>query len=1526
MWPGPGTPGDWRSILLDQYSHDRNVEVLVEREDPDVTAPGTNSSPDAAQYVGKLAPFEKGADDNRRLGFEIHGFLNAPNDLDVYSFDAVAGREVWFDIDRTSHALDAVVELIDASGRVIARSDNSTAEEQGVKLIDPSGAELPFGTASVLSKSAFVSQDLWTTNPRDPGMRVILPGSPNTTNTYHVRVRSSNPSVGTMIHAGQTAGVYQLQLRLQELDEVPGSTIRYADIRFATNGIEVYGQPAHSPLLGEVRETTALNDLIANAQNLGNLLSHRSRDYSVAGELVDRDPTQQLSQPEVDWYRLELDWQSVQEEFGLADVIFDLDYADGLARPNTHIYVFTQAGVLVAASNDSDVMDDQPAPLGGSSITDLSRGSAGNKDAFIGPIDLPTGVYYVAVTTGSIPQDLTQTRTATPTNPLVRLEPIDSTVRIAEDHVESNGGSTALPPSTPKLTDSTFNIFLPAGNEIIEGETVTVVGYLGDVGVYEFDSDGVVAGENVAVPYLITDLDTVVAASLATAIGGSPPPDVTAVAAGNQVSLQDAGAPDLNVKYVGTSPQSKLFISTPTIVPWRLSDVTLYVSQDEGIAGQGLASLVTIDPFTGLLETIVGPLINPLLIPEDPTQPPEPPQPGDPVPVQINLGDIAMRQGTQPLVPGSTFQGSIVSGQIMSFTLGGDAPTDENSGNYLQIDWTTAAVTLLEDDNIETYDPDPAFVPPDPQTDPPTLPSPVRAGDPLNPLGVGVQINAMTFLEEAFSFGAQTGGLAVGTRAANLLDPTLAADVDEMENILYIFNPTTGLASSGAEGDRQMDQNIYSSDPMVNPDFPTAATQIRERAVLDLEEAGGSPGIITGLAVADGTVYAVSNAGDLFSIDSPTVVPATATYIATITDRRGRGVKFSGLTAGPPNVEGGRYLTTLFGIDENGMLHAFDIEGTPQPIFLDGQSSLQTDASSPTGLAFSTLDENLWHITDERRNDPGHGLEVPVTQTRREQRGRSHKQPELPLWDLQLESRSAKFRLPWRHHGSMVTNTFDLSEYGESDEPVLYFNYFLGTEGVDFDPDPDPDPAAPTPGTSPNVMRDSLRVFISDDSRTDRRGKWYLLATNNSRRGDGPLDDEFDDPDPLDDVVIEVQELFDNTDNWRQTRVDLSSFAASDRLRLRFDFSSAGEMSVGTVTPKIEGELLRAIDAYQLRDGQTFTIDGDVFEFDLGYTLSVPLGRDIPDGETVTITGGGASATFEFDSDGTVQENNIPVLVTSTVTAANVALALEQAILASPLGGSGVVTYRHTERVNLQGVESVTQGTAAGAEEPSVFLDGSPGVQVGEPVLVHMGMNSLAVTDALVTALADVLAGGAREAIKTNKDTIRLYGHVIADPGPLGVAHDLPGDTGPQSQGAWNISGWSAAGRTNYVGVLRAMDNVHQGAYIDDLIIGLTERGELVTGNDNQPATDFVVVRTAQGLDPDEIRKGTYQLEIRRGPEYTVPQDPLDPFDPARQQTQLPLTTYDTNDRLTQSSAWLARLDRISRRTRHSWWAMARWT
>jgi VCBS repeat-containing protein len=463
--PSVGNAGDWRSIRLDKYSHDRNVETIVEQESPRVTAPGTNAVPSNAQQLGVLAAAEDEGDENLRLGFTVQGVINEKSDIDVYSFVGNAGTEVWIDIDRTTNALDTVVELVNGNGEIIALSDNSYDEALGSYSIYKNPELIPLHQANSLPRDAFfpkngngTTTDFYSTNPFDAGFRIVLPGVIGELNTYFVRVRSSNidslnPAANrddlqdpSKLRDGKTTGRYQLQVRLREMDEWGGSSVRYADIRYATTGIEVLGMPAHSPLLGEAIEPLQAgvdtNNNIGGAVDLGNFSNTDRAALSIAGELATAN--------DVDWYRFDIQIDSIQGS-GLAQhlaTIIDIDYADGLARPNTSFWLYYNSpnGVqLVAAGTDSNIADDRSAPLNGSDMDDLSRGSVGFLDSYLGSTELTAGTYFLAVTNNSqIPTDLRQFQEGNPSNPLARLEPVNSIHKISENRFNQAPNTTAF--------------------------------------------------------------------------------------------------------------------------------------------------------------------------------------------------------------------------------------------------------------------------------------------------------------------------------------------------------------------------------------------------------------------------------------------------------------------------------------------------------------------------------------------------------------------------------------------------------------------------------------------------------------------------------------------------------------------------------------------------------------------------------------------------------------------------------------------------------------------------------------------------------------------------------------------------------------------------------------------------------------------------------------------------------------------------------------------------------------------------
>ena len=464
---------DWRGLFLDQYSNDRNVLISLEEESFTAAAPGPNGRTDTAQSLGSLAPRASAGNENFRLGFTVEGALSQKEDVDVYSFTAESGTEIWIDVDQTKSNLNLVLELLDRNGNLLAQSDDSTAESVDPNLLIKTGLinaaavnPMPSRTTGVrLTSSGLIKED-GTTNPLDPGMRVRLPGSTGARSTYYFRIRSAGTDVANA-SAGLSSGAYQVQVRLREAQEFAGSVINYADIRYATNGVHLKGLPTSSPLIGEAGEdegsllatsftkfepnngTAIGGPVLGNRpQYIGNILDTANGAISVAGSLSElRD---------VDFYRLDIDESDVVSGnySGFVPVVIDMDYADGLDRPDTSINVFveepSQYGIqyrLIYSGDSSNIADDLSKPLADKDLSDLSRGSVGTKDAYIGPIALPPGRYVIGVSSGAY-----QPR-AKILNPFT-VEPISSVRRIVDEAFQA-GVTTAAPPVVPNFLPRT---------------------------------------------------------------------------------------------------------------------------------------------------------------------------------------------------------------------------------------------------------------------------------------------------------------------------------------------------------------------------------------------------------------------------------------------------------------------------------------------------------------------------------------------------------------------------------------------------------------------------------------------------------------------------------------------------------------------------------------------------------------------------------------------------------------------------------------------------------------------------------------------------------------------------------------------------------------------------------------------------------------------------------------------------------------------------------------------------------------
>ncbi len=269
----------------------------------------------------------------------------------------------------------------------------------------------------------------------------------------------------------------------------------------------------------------------------------------------------------------------------------------------------------------------------------------------------------------------------------------------------------------------------------------------------------------------------------------------------------------------------------------------------------------------------------------------------------------------------------------------------------------------------------------------------------------------------------------------------------------------------------------------------------------------------------------------------------------------------------------------LFAVTEDGWLYALEIvanELRPANVFYNGRSAIpltfESGASagsrSPNGIAFGNQQINPWHFTDDRGNEQDHGSEIPYDRSRLNVLGGTSL-----YFGFEIDANAANNTVsrddddplgeisPGGTQGTVISQPFNLQEYSPDDKPTLYFTYFLEVEDDDDY----------RPGS--RNQNDSFRAYAAGDD-----GEWLLLATNDDYRNLGNAD-EYD---VYDTTKIPVQELFDDSNAWRQARVDLSPLAGNENVRIRFDFSTAGAMrqTFGSIE-------LVAVDGDQIQNRET---------------------------------------------------------------------------------------------------------------------------------------------------------------------------------------------------------------------------------------------------------------------------------------------------------------------------------------------------
>ncbi|MEO1615074.1 MAG: GEVED domain-containing protein [Planctomycetota bacterium] len=1429
-------------------------------------------------------------------------------------------------------------------------------------------------------------------------MRIRLPGEIGTRNTYHVRVRSSNTPDPTdfatltdpaLVGDGLTRGRYQMQIRIRETDESAGTQIRFADVRFATTAVQVIGQPLHSPLLGEEGETTLDNSTATLAQRLGvfgedadgtgdaDPLQSDRLAKSIAGTISDTT--------DVDFYQFEITYEDVPAGAGTLPLstIIDLDYASNFARSDMALYLFDATGDLIYTATDSNVAGDLPSTETGNSASDLSRGSAGNADPFLGSVELLQGTYFLAVSNQTqVPLSLDQFFNPASNNPLVRLQPIAATERVAVDNA-ANGvlfdNSSIVPYS---LDDVVLYVNTPTGLHVVNPFTGQNYGQIGDFGGEDIHDvafrangelyayTGFADRQRSDTDYFYVQIDT-----------GDASLDQVATGAGI-TTFGDLVVEQNSPQILDFTVNEGLFIEAITIREYKDVERGLFVGSRNPGAAAGLQYtqniLYEFSPTTG---QAIGPDFNLFLTNSGAGTIPreigriDTAAPANPLSTQLGVTDVLEYTSagvlTQRLFDGDVF--TLTSGMdttVFELDFGGDvlitgAPVldgdtlviggttfEFDTGSRLVLSNVNANGGLDTGQSVTVQGPTGGFErfefvnqQGDDPNNPASIPIPLRFNDGqarsasaiANDLALAIvrEIpeteasvlgNEITFrngttfqtfgagVRSAGNDGVAFGNLAIDVDEVSTSEEVLTAIVDALTNNGIPVNTngltfnvpgaasvsvnSQGLVGGGAAGVTVgrtpivLDLDDSARDVAdkiavaINNLGGTATATARNRSVAigggfitsvsGNLVAGGIPngGTITGTEFVGNDLYAISDNGSLFRVTDGELTAGTnqfingartiGSYVTTATDLLRLNEDFTGLRAGPNSVDGGAYSNVLFGITSSGNIYAFNTAGELLPYFAGGVSMISTGIPNAQGLDFSTLDYNLWHFTNTRGGDLGHG------ETGTDSRSLSfsyeglfqsnYSDPvEFPTATARRDGQGVNntFNFPGGAKGQIQSRTFSLENYAPSDLPTLYFNYLIEADG--------------------GGSTDALRVYVVEPDGTE-----HAVALNTTQRNAGFTDDEFDDPPqvaPYNDTIdVDKQQLFDNTDTWRQARVPLGDFAGMPDLSLRIEFATAGSFSTG-------GTSIRTVAGSELVEGETIRVSGHAFTVDFPPTLITPEGSDL-----VAAYSSSLAARAEFTLDGqvyvlndgtrTINAGEIEIdltaglgggLTVGDLSAAEISAIIVAAVNANP---PVVMTYNLVDDGN-----SVEFGEAMTLTSPStLFTVRNTTVTSGNTIDVRAGMSASAVAAAFRTALLDQFfpnrTAGSPDFFPLNGSLISLPGFSVGDAGPFINASSRYAD----SFGSSTVAG--------------ARNNDFEGIFLDDFIIGFAERGEQVV--DVRPAgsgldTTFVTDQRFAFPQPDDPRSslvtGAYQVEIRDGSEYVS-----DGF--------LQFRTFDSNARL----------------------------
>ncbi len=560
--------------------------------------------------------------------------------------------------------------------------------------------------------------------------------------------------------------------------------------------------------------------------------------------------------------------------------------------------------------------------------------------------------------------------------------------------------------------------------------------------------------------------------------------------------------------------------------------------------------------------------------------------------------------------------------------------------------------------------------------------------------------------------------LNVNSGGAILID-FLAQDTAEVIAV-RIANAINALAQPGisatANGDNVLVTNGAS---FVVQTVNGLYDRVSQNAISPSDVAPG--GIVTGTTLLNGVLFAVSDRGGLYRVNNPTQASASRVVSSheLMSELRTSYSEFNSPDS-PPVQVGCKtaHIPTYFSErtckDESGrsipLVSSKEYSKTAPPVFATGISNL-------TGLAFSTLDFNLWHESNSpvNLNDPafppiaGNGL--PATPDGSRLTLTSDGERSWYFGFNSLGQNGSTFTtstdpgirnsidFPGGASGVLESKQFSLSGVSAADQPFLYFNYYLQTQNENS-----------RIGDGRNFMQDSFRVYAGLED-----GSWILLTTNNSDRGVGVFDDEFD---SAVSGSANTQETFDNTTTWRQARVNLGDIAGQSNVRLRFEFSTAGGFGWGRTGGR--GPELRLLAGSRLSDGETVTINNTVFEVEMGASLFVPSGSAIRNNDTLVVEG----TTFVFyNGQGAPPASGVVVLFSANQTAETVAQNLFNAIRTASYPVVSLTGLNFSTESATNGNETIAYASASGVNGTRMTVTGTGVIGDNTPDLAQQSFD-----------------------------------------------------------------------------------------------------------------------------------------------------------------------------------------------------------